>query len=322
MSPLVYNHGMHENAAHDPGALDPDLVAAVETLRRALPQPPDWIVVLGSGLGELADEVEQATVLPYREIPGFPQPQVAGHAGRLVAGYIEGARVAVLQGRAHFYEGYSMAEITRPVRALAALGARALLVTNAAGALNPAYRPGDVMVLRDHIFLPGLAGHSPLRGPAPAWGPRFLPLGDAYDPALIALASAAAAEAGLRCHSGVYVMVAGPSYETPAEVRFLRLAGGDAVGMSTIPEVLVARQRGLRVLAYSLISNVAQTEGASLSHAEVLAAAAAAAPRLCAMTRAILARGLSSTPVPASPERGTGIAETAPAERAESAGAS
>ncbi len=313
---LVYNHGM--------SALEPDLITAVEALQRAIPEPPEWIVVLGSGLGELADEVEQATILPYHEIPGFPQPQVVGHAGRLVAGRIEGARVAVLQGRAHFYEGYSMAEITRPVRALAALGARALLATNAAGALNPAYRPGDVMVLRDHIFLPGLAGHSPLRGPAPAQGPRFLPLGDAYDPALSELARVAAAEAGLRCHSGVYIMVAGPSYETPAEVRFLRLAGGDAVGMSTIPEVLVARQRGLRVLAYSLISNVAQAEGVSLSHAEVLAAAAAAAPRLRAMTRAILARGLASAAAPASTVAASTAAETEradEAERAESVGA-
>jgi purine-nucleoside phosphorylase len=298
---LVYNHSMH-----DASGLDPPLTAAVETLRRALPEPPDWIVVLGSGLGELADEVERAKVLPYYQIPGFPQPRVAGHAGRLVAGRIEGVRVAVLQGRAHFYEGYSMVEITRPVCALAALGARALLATNAAGALNPAYRPGDVMVLRDHIFLPGLAGHSPLRGPAPARGPRFLSLGDAYDPALSELAREAAAEAGLPCHSGVYVMVAGPSYETPAEVRFLRLAGGDAVGMSTIPEVLVARQHGLRVLAYSLISNIAQTEGAFLSHADVLAATAAAAPRLRAMTRVILARGLApSTGVSAPGTDGT-----------------
>jgi purine-nucleoside phosphorylase len=285
---LVYNHGMNDHAA---SALEADIAPAVEFFRRVLPEPPDWIVVLGSGLGELADDVAQATVVPYREIPGFPQPQVAGHAGRLVAGRIAGARVAVLQGRAHFYEGYSMAEITRPVRALAALGAQALLATNAAGALNPSYRPGDVMILRDHIFLPGLAGHSPLRGPAPPVGPRFLPLGDAYDPALIRLAQDAAAAVGLRCHTGVYVMVAGPSYETPAEVRFLRLIGGDAVGMSTIPEVLVARQRGLRVLAYSLISNVAQTEGALVSHAEVLAAAAAAAPQLRAMTRLVLARG-------------------------------
>jgi purine-nucleoside phosphorylase len=246
--------------------------------------------VLGSGLGQLADAAEGATTIPYAAIPGMPLAAVEGHAGHLVVGRIEGVPCALLRGRAHFYEGHSMAAATFGVRLLGALGVDTLVVTNAAGGLNPAFAPGDVMVIADHIFLPGMAGFHPLRGPNDdRIGPRFPAMVGAYDAELRALALVAAGAAGVRCHTGVYAMVAGPSYETSAELRFLRLAGADAVGMSTCPEVVVARHRGLRVLGISLIANLALPDRPEvLTHEQVVAATRRAAAGVEQIARGII----------------------------------
>ncbi len=213
-------------------------------------------IIAGSGLGELADGVAHPEVFPYADIPHFPTSTVAGHAGQLVLGLLAGVPVCLMRGRVHFYEGYSMQEITLPVRVMARLGVRTCIVTNAAGGINPDFEVGDIMVIQDHINLPGLAGHNPLRGPNDdRLGPRFPDMSNAYSPTLRRLAHQVAGELGLALREGVYVMVAGPNYETPAELRYLRLIGADAVGMSTVPEVLVARHSGMRVLGLSLITN-------------------------------------------------------------------
>lgn len=249
-------------------------------------------VILGSGLAEVADALEPADHMPFREIPHFAVSTVEGHAGELVLGRCGDKTVALLRGRLHYYEGYSMQQVTFPVRVLRELGVRTLIVTNAAGGLNTAFRAGDLMLLTDHLDLAMMAGLNPLRGPNdPQIGPRFPEMTNAYDPELRALAQAAARELGFTLREGVYVMLAGPNFETPADSRFLRLIGADAVGMSTVPEVLVARHGGLRVLGISLVSNVIPETGhGETSHAEVLAAGKEAAPRLAALIREILRR--------------------------------
>ncbi|MHB8618942.1 MAG: purine-nucleoside phosphorylase, partial [Chloroflexota bacterium] len=214
-------------------------------------------LILGSGLGSLADQVVDATSIPYAEIPGFPCSTVAGHANELVLGHLGGQPIVAMRGRIHFYEGFSPAEVTFPVRVMAELGVATLLVTNAAGGLNPDFRTGDVMLMADHLFLPGMAGQHPLRGPNDdTLGARFPSMAAAYDPGLRSRAREAAGRLGWVLREGIYVMVSGPSYETPAECRFLRTIGADAVGMSTVPEVVVARHQGLAVLGLSLITNV------------------------------------------------------------------
>src|SRR6266849_10528512 len=252
---------------------------------------PDVGVILGSGLGDLAVEVQDATAIPYEEIPHFLRSTVVGHAGRLLIGKLENVPVVVMQGRFHFYEGYTMQALTLPVRVMRMLGAHMLIVTNAAGGLNAAYRPGDFMLIRDHINIPGLAGANPLIGPNDQrLGERFPPLAGAYDPALRGLArSIAATQPGTTLHEGVYVMVAGPSYETGAELKFLHAIGADAVGMSTVPEVVVARHMHMRVLGLSLITNsTTGEETEEINHAEVLAVAAAARLRFAALVRGIV----------------------------------
>ncbi|HEU0167814.1 MAG TPA: purine-nucleoside phosphorylase [Chloroflexota bacterium] len=259
-----------------------EAAAAVET-RTAL--RPAIGLILGSGLGGLADRVAVATVVPYGDIPGFPLSRVEGHANRLLLGTLAGMPVAALQGRAHLYEGYSPQEVVFPTRVLAQLGVRTLIVSNAAGGLNLSFRPGDLMLIADHIFLPGIAGLNPLAGPNDdRLGPRFPNMTDAYDAELRAIAR----QAGPDIREGVYVMAAGPSYETPAEVRWLRSLGADAVGMSTCPEVVAARHMGMRVLGISLISNV--LTGEPVSHEEVLATADAAAQRFCGLVERIVER--------------------------------
>jgi purine-nucleoside phosphorylase len=250
-------------------------------------------IVLGSGLGQLAGSVADAVSISYGEIPGMPAAGVPGHDGRLILGRVEGVPCALLAGRAHFYEGHSMAAATYGVRLLRALGVEALLLTNAAGGLNPVYQAGDAMVIADHIFLPGLAGHQPLRGPNDdRLGPRFPAMTGAYDPALRAAALAAPRTTGIRVHEGIYAMVSGPSYETSAELRLLRLAGADAVGMSTCPEVVVARHGGLRVLGISLIANLAlPDQPEALTHDQVVAASGRAAAGIEEIVRGVL-RGL------------------------------
>ena len=264
---------------------------AASGLRGRLPVVPRVGIILGSGLGPLADEVENATVVPYGEIPHFAVSTVAGHAGQLVAGTLEGVGVAVMRGRVHLYEGYSLQQITFPVRTLRRLGAEVLIITNAAGGLNPIYRPGDLMALKDHINLPGLAGMSPLIGAdEPELGVRFLDMTDQYDGALRARALDLGADLGVPIHEGVYVVVAGPSFETRAELRFLRQIGADAVGMSTVPEVIVARHERMRVLGISVITNTADPDAvvADVSHVGVLSVAERAASGLAAIVRGVL----------------------------------
>ena len=252
---------------------------------------PAVALMLGSGLGDLANEIAEPTVIPYGEIPHFARSTVIGHAGRLISGTLEGVPVVAMQGRFHFYEGYALQVLTLPVRVMRQLGAHTLIVTNAAGGVNPDYRPGDFMLIRDHINMPGLAGANPLMGSNDErLGERFPPMANAYNAKLRALAHAVAATwPELLLHEGVYAMVGGPNYETRAELRFLRTIGTDAVGMSTVPEVIVARHAGMHVLGLSLITNAATgSETEEVNHAEVLAAADAVRPKFAALVRGIV----------------------------------
>lgn len=270
-----------------------EIAEAAQAIQARTALRPSIGLILGSGLGPLADEVQEAARIPYPEIPHFVRPTVEGHEGELVLGFLEGHPVCIMRGRFHYYEGYTMQQVTFPVRVMYALGARTLLVTNAAGGLNPAFRPGDLMCIRDHINLVGMTGLNPLIGPNDdTLGPRFPDMSCAYDPALRQLAREVAQAAGIPLHEGVYICLSGPTYETPADLRFLRLIGADAVGMSTVPEVIVARHMGMAVLGVSGISNVALgTEGPrETSHEEVLAAAALLVPRLSTLIRGVLAR--------------------------------
>jgi purine-nucleoside phosphorylase len=212
-------------------------------------------LVLGSGLGAFADTLEDAQPIDYAEIPGFARPTVEGHAGRLVVGRVEGVTVAAMQGRFHFYEGYTLEEVTFPVRALGLLGVRSLLLTNASGGLNNSFSEGSLIVISDHL---NLMGTNPLLGNNDArFGPRFPDMSAVYDHEYQDIAINEAHEMGLELRRGIYAALSGPSYETPAEIRMLRLLGADAVGMSTVPEAIVARHMGLRVLGLSCITNMA-----------------------------------------------------------------
>ena len=263
---------MRKLAAHqsaDPAEPTPaHLEAALRRLRRRSPLQPRLAIVLGSGFGGLTGLLAQPVTLSYAQLPGFPRPTVPGHGGRLCIGTCHGVPVALLQGRAHFYEGHSWARITFPVRVLAAWGVRDLVLTNAAGGIRRSFRPGDFMLLRDHI---NLMGDNPLRGPEWPGLTRFVDLTRAYDPALARGLVHAARARRVRLHRGVYLAVSGPSFETPAEIRAFARLGADAVGMSTVPEVIVARQCGLRVAAVSCITNLAAGRNRNpLSHQEIL----------------------------------------------------
>ena len=233
-------------------------------------------VVLGSGLGAVADAVEDPVVVSYEELPGFPRPSVSGHAGRAVLGLIGGVPVAVLQGRAHLYEGGSLDALRAPVRALRTAGASVLVLTNAAGSLRPEVGPGSLMAITDHINMTGV---NLLAGPNDsAIGPRFPSLRDAYDPALLDVLRESARGLGVALSEGVYLAVGGPSFETPAEIRAFRVMGADAVGMSTVQETILARHCGLRVAAVSVITNLAEgMTDEPLSHEQTLRAAEAGA---------------------------------------------
>jgi purine-nucleoside phosphorylase len=276
---------------------------AAAAVRARSQRQPRVGLILGSGLNALAESVEQADSIPYTDLPHFARSTVEGHVGRLVSGNLEGQPVMVMQGRVHYYEGYPMDQVTLPVRVMQLIGVETLIVTNAAGGLNPAFRPGDLMLITDHINLMGMAGLSPLRGPNdPALGPRFPDMSEAYDRSLRRLALRVAGELGLTLHQGVYIGLGGPNFETPADLRFLRMIGADAVGMSTVPEVVAARHGGLRVLGVSGISNVAQVDPATTAettHEEVLQAGQAIAPKLDALLRGIL-RALPTALVPSS----------------------
>jgi purine-nucleoside phosphorylase len=264
------------------------VAAAAEHLLDRLDTRPAVGIVLGSGLGGLADLVADPAVVSYEQIPGFAPTTVEGHAGRLVVGRLEGVDVGVLQGRYHAYEGRDPESLVLPVRVLAALGARTLIVTCAAGAVTRRLGPGTLMAISDHI---NLMGQNPLVGPARPGERRFPDLTDAYDPALRERARAAAADLGIELAEGVYAAVLGPSYETPAEIRMLERLGADAVGMSTVPEVIAARAAGLRVLGIALITNpAAGVVEAPLDHEDVIAVGARAADTFQQLVRGIVAR--------------------------------
>jgi purine-nucleoside phosphorylase len=270
----------------------PEIEAAARTIREQTQLVPRVGLVLGSGLGALADEVTGAHILRASEIPGWPESTVEGHAGRIVLGRLQDQPVIVQQGRVHYYEGVSMSRIGLPIRVMQQLGVEMVILTNAAGAVNPDFMPGDLMLITDHLNLVGMAGLTPLRGPnLDAFGPRFPDMGRVYDRQLQAVAGEVAAELGWELRRGIYVCLAGPAFETPADLRFLRLAGVDAVGMSTVPEATVARHGGLKVLGISGISNKANLDGETLTtHEEVLAAGQVIAPKLSALIRGILGR--------------------------------
>ncbi len=263
-----------------------------ENIRAKISEPPQIGIVLGSGLGELADSVKSAFHISYQEISPWPVSTVEGHRGRLVIGKLEGKDVLIMQGRAHYYEGYNMPQIGLPVRVMQRLGIEIFIVTNAAGAVNPDYNPGDLMLITDHLNLIGMTGLTPLRGAnLDELGPRFPDMGQAYDRELLALARQVAAENSLSLREGIYICLAGPSFETPADLRFLRMAGADAVGMSTVPEVTVARHGGQRVLGISGISNKANLDGNTITtHEEVLEAGRIIAPKLKTVIRGVLQR--------------------------------
>jgi purine-nucleoside phosphorylase len=252
---------------------------AALAVRGAVPAVPRVAVVLGSGLGALVDDLADTTVLPYARIPHFPTPTVAGHHGNLVVGAIEGASVLVLQGRFHSYEGHSLEAATFPVRVLQALGVETLILTAATGGINASYRPGDIVVLSDHL---NFIGANPLRGPNDErFGPRFPDMSEVYSLALRHVAIDEARSLGFELPSGVYAAMPGPSYETPAEIRMLKVLGSDVVGMSTVPEAIVARHGGMRVLAFAVVSNwAAGIASTPISHEEVLEAGRAVGPRL------------------------------------------
>jgi purine-nucleoside phosphorylase len=268
----------------------PQIDETTEFIRQRISIQPRVGMILGSGLGGLAASIENPVILPYAAIPNWPISTVVGHVGQLVIGHLENQPVLVMQGRVHFYEGYTITQVGLPVRVMQRLEIEILLVTNAAGAVNPAYAPGDLMMITDHINLPGMAGLNPLYGPnLDELGPRFPDMSQAYDRQLCAQARLIAQEVGIALHEGIYIFLAGPSFETPADLRFLRAIGVDAVGMSTVPEVTVARHGGMRVLGISGISNKANLDGNTItSHEEVLEAGNVIVPKLSALVRGVL----------------------------------
>lgn len=260
---------------------------AVRRVRQETDLAPRVGVVLGSGLGGLADAVENRVEIPYGEIPGWPVSTAVGHAGVLVLGHLDGVPIAVLRGRAHVYEGVGTDRVVFGVRVLARLGVQSLVVTNAAGAVNEAYRPGMLVLISDHV---NLMGTSPLVGPNDeALGPRFPDMSDAYDPELRRLAREAADTLGLELAEGVYAAWLGPQFETPAEIRFMRAVGGDLAGMSTVPEVIAARHLGIRCLGISVVTNMAAgVVPERIDHSVVLEVGARAAGSLTALLRELV----------------------------------
>jgi purine-nucleoside phosphorylase len=265
---------------------------AAEAVSSRTSHKPTVGIILGSGLGDLADLVEQADYVAYSDIPFMPVSTVQGHQGRLVIGQIAGTTVIVQQGRSHFYEGYSMAEVTLPVRIMQRLGVKTLIVTNAAGAINPDFEPGDVMLIVDHISLAGMTGFNPLRGPnLEEIGTRFPDMSQAYDRNLMNVVRQEARRTNTALCEGVYIGLSGPSFETPADLRFLRAIGADAVGMSTVPEVIIARHGDMRVLGLSGISNKANLDGGTpTTHQEVLEAGRVIVPKLQKLVLGALAQ--------------------------------
>jgi purine-nucleoside phosphorylase len=263
--------------------------AAASVVRARFPAVPDVAIILGTGLGRLAAEIDARASIAYHDIPGFPLSTVESHEGRLICGTLAGKTVVAMQGRFHRYEGYSLQQVTFPVRVLRALGAKTLVVSNACGGLNPLWSAGDLMLIADHI---NLLGDSPLIGPNDdALGPRFPDLSQVYDEGLRTLARTVAAERRVSLREGVYVAVAGPNLETRAEYRFLRAIGADVVGMSTVPEVLVAIHAGMRVLGLSIITDMCLPDALEPATVEkIIAVANRAEPNLTAVVRGVLER--------------------------------
>jgi purine-nucleoside phosphorylase len=247
-------------------------------------------IILGTGLGKVAHAIQKPTNILYQDLPGWPVSTVLGHTGQLVIGKLENQSVLVMQGRIHYYEGYSMQQVTLPVRVMQRLGIGILIVTNAAGAIHPDFVPGDVMLITDNLNLAGMTGLNPLIGPnLDEFGPRFPDMSQSYDREMCDLARKVAIKEKLVLREGVYAGLSGPSFESPADLRFLRTAGADAVGMSTVSEVIVARHGGMRVLGFSGISNKANLDGNTVtSHEEVLEAGNIIAPKLEILIQGVL----------------------------------
>jgi purine-nucleoside phosphorylase len=262
----------------------------VQNIQSKVALKPRIGLILGTGLGGVAGAIQNATIIPYQDLPDWPVSTVMGHTGQLVIGFLEGQPVFTMQGRIHYYEGYSMQQVTLPVRVMQRLGIEILIVTNAAGAIHPDFVPGDLMMITDNLNLAGMSGLNPLIGPnLDEFGPRFPDMSQAYDRQLCALARKVALDKEILLREGVYAGLSGPSFESPADLRFLRIAGADAVGMSTVSEVIVARHGGTRVLGFSGISNKANLDGNTVTlHEEVLAAGQMIVPKLDTIIRGVL----------------------------------
>lgn len=262
----------------------------VSVVKKKISIQPLIGMILGSGLNGLADSIQNPVHIPYSDLPNFPTSTVHGHVGRFVIGELEGKPVIVMQGRIHYYEGYTMGEVTLPVRVMHRLGVHSLVVTNAAGGVNENFVPGDVMLITDQLNLMGMSGLNPLMGPnLDEIGPRFPDMSQPYDREYCDLARKVAKENKLTLREGVYAGLSGPSFESPADLRFLRLAGADAVGMSTVPEVIVARHGGMRVLGLSGVSNKANLDGSTITtHEEVIEAGRVITPKIETIVRGVL----------------------------------
>lgn len=263
---------------------------AAQAIRQCISIQPVVGIILGSGLNGLADSVQNAVYIPYSEVPHFPVSTVEGHAGRFVIGELEGKPVLVMQGRIHYYEGYTMDQVTLPIRVMQRMGITNLIVTNAAGGVNPNFTPGDVMLITDQINFVGMGGLNPLMGPnIDEIGLRFPDMSQPYDRVYADLARKVAKEKGIKLQEGVYTGLSGPSFESPADLRFLHMIGTDAVGMSTVPEVIIARHGNMRVLGISGISNKANLDGSTITnHEEVMEAGKIITPKIVEIVRGML----------------------------------
>lgn len=261
-----------------------------QTIRKQISIQPLVGIILGTGINDLADSVQQAVHIAYGDLPNFPVSTVFGHVGRFVIGELEGRPVFVMQGRIHYYEGYTMGQITLPVRVMQRLGISSMIVTNAAGGVHPDFIPGDVMLITDQLNLMGMSGLNPLMGPnLDEIGPRFPDMSQPYDREYCELARKTAKEKKITLREGIYAGLSGPSFESPADLRFLRLAGADAVGMSTVPEVIVAKHGNMRVLGLSGISNKANLDGSTITtHEEVMEAGKVITPKVEKIIRGVL----------------------------------
>lgn len=267
-----------------------DMDRIADEIRSRITILPEIGLILGSGLGPLSESIQDPVIIPYHDLPGWPLSTVEGHAGELVIGKLEGKDVLVMNGRIHYYEGYEMSQVTLPIRVMQRLGIKILIVTNAAGGINQDFVPGNPMLITDHLNLLGMAGVNPLRGPnLDEFGTRFPDMSQAYDRELGAIARQVAKDLELTLYEGIYVCLAGPTFETPADLRFLLGAGVDAVGMSTVPEVIVANHGGQRVLGISGITNSSNLYGeAETTHEEVIETGLVLAPKMMSLIRGVL----------------------------------